>query len=61
MTIPTHLVPLLCQLAHEHFVRQVHQVRLMGHDHPQARAAREHLDRARELRDAVCGPERVAA
>ena len=61
MTIPTHLVPLLCQLAHEHLTQQIHQIRLLGHDHPQARTAREHLERARELRDVVCGPERAAA
>ncbi len=61
MTIPDHLVPLLCQLAHEHLVQQLHQTRLLGHDHPQRTRAQFHLDQARQLAGLCPAAQKVAA
>lgn len=61
MWIPEHLAPLLRQLAAEHWAFQVRQVRMLGHDHPQARCARQHLNDARDLARAVGADTSVAA
>jgi hypothetical protein len=49
MYIPPKLQPLLKELAAEHWLQQLLQVRRFGVDHPQAKAMTEHLDAAREL------------
>lgn len=61
MTVPEHLLPLMRYLAEVHLAEQVHQVRLLGHDHPQAVKARAHLEEARELVRQLGDFERVAA
>lgn len=61
MCIPDHLLPLVRELAEIHLGEQVHQVRLMGHDHPQSHKAMEHLRAARELVERLCDRSRCAA
>jgi hypothetical protein len=60
MYIPDHLVYLVRVLAHQHLAEQIQQLRWMGHDHPQSRQARFHLEQARELAD-VFGPQQSVA